>query len=111
MGLAQSRIDEARTALDTARAECPGDLAILRERCHFLFSRGTDDEAEASLRSLIDVDPADAGSYHNLGVGWWVRGRRWGSGDQWAGFFGTMIHRTVRARSRGTEPPARGYLE
>ena len=40
----------------------------MRERCHFLFNHGTDDEAEAALRSLIEHQPADAEAHHNLGV-------------------------------------------
>jgi O-antigen biosynthesis protein len=68
VALAQARVAEPRAALDSARAEFPADVMIMRERSRFLFDHGTGDEAEAALRSLIEREPADAESHHNLGV-------------------------------------------
>ena len=59
---AQNRFDDARAVLERARAEFPGDLEMLRERCQFLFHHGTAEEAEQALRALIarDATCADA---------------------------------------------------
>jgi Flp pilus assembly protein TadD len=57
---------------------CPGEYGRLlvvverrqtqRERCEFRFDHGTADEAERTLRALIDHAPDDASAYHNLGT-------------------------------------------
>ena len=64
----QGRLTEARNALDRAHAEQPDDAQVQRERCQFLFDHGTSDEAERTLRALIDHSPDDASAYHNLGT-------------------------------------------
>jgi tetratricopeptide (TPR) repeat protein len=66
--MGQSQLDKARAALDAGWAEFPADIAILHERCHFLFGHGTDDEAEEAIRALIEREPTCAEAYHNLGV-------------------------------------------
>ena len=68
LGLLQNRLDDARTALETAAAEYPDDRLTLQSRCQFLFDHGTAEEAERALRSLIDRDASDAEAHHNLGT-------------------------------------------
>jgi tetratricopeptide (TPR) repeat protein len=68
LGLLQNRLEEARTALETAAAEYPDDRLTLQSRSQFLFDHGTAEEAERALRSLIDRDASDAESHHNLGT-------------------------------------------
>ena len=65
---AQGKLGEARDALDRAFAERPDDLQMLRERSQFLFDNGTPDEAEQTLRDLINHTPKDAAAHHNLGT-------------------------------------------
>ena len=64
----QGRLAEVRDALDRAHAEHPDDAQTQRERCQFLFDHGTSDEAERTLRALIDHAHDDASAYHNLGT-------------------------------------------
>ena len=64
----QGRLADARAALDRAFAERPDDLQMKRERCQFLFDNGTTEEAEQSLRALIDHSPDDASAHYNLGT-------------------------------------------
>ena len=66
--MAQNRPDDARAVLERARAEFPGDLETLRERCQFLFHHGTAEEAEQPLRALIARDATCADAHHNLGT-------------------------------------------
>jgi protein O-GlcNAc transferase len=68
LGMLQNRLDEARTALETAAAEFPDDRPTLQSRSQFLFDHGTAEEAERALRTLIDRDASDAEAHHNLGT-------------------------------------------
>jgi tetratricopeptide (TPR) repeat protein len=68
LALLQSRLDDARNALEVAAAEYPDDKTTLGSRSQFLFEHGTNDEAERALRSMIDRDPSDAEAHHNLGT-------------------------------------------
>jgi GT2 family glycosyltransferase/tetratricopeptide (TPR) repeat protein len=67
---AQARGDSdlAREVLARAVTEGPDDLDTLRTRCQFCLEHGTPEETEGALKSLLERDPQDASSHHNLGT-------------------------------------------
>jgi tetratricopeptide (TPR) repeat protein len=73
--MARSQVAEARGDYATARREleearkaCPNDPEALRALCRSLFEHGDLRDAELYLRKLVECDPKDASTYHNLGA-------------------------------------------
>jgi GT2 family glycosyltransferase/tetratricopeptide (TPR) repeat protein len=72
--VAQREYDAARRDLVRARTHCPDDRQSLEALCQLLFEYFSPDEAELTLRELIELSPDNPSAHHNLGMILYRRG-------------------------------------
>jgi tetratricopeptide (TPR) repeat protein len=73
---ARGDLAEASHTLSEAVARWPGDLEARNAQCQFLFEHATPVDAERALLEMLQQDPRNPSTQHNLGL-CYLRSRRY----------------------------------